>query len=124
MQQVTSTPEASAHVDDRAWAEYLRVLPLHGCLCDCGERTADALEGRFAPRWSFHFGLVLMGWGIFNLVEGIVDHHLLGVHHVRDDVGSPMAWDIGFLVFGGLLVLVGWLMHKRGVAAMSTTRRR
>ena len=46
-------------------------------------------EGRFAPSWSFHFGLVLAGWGIFNLLEGIVDHHLLGVHHVRDDAGSP-----------------------------------
>ena len=51
-------------------------------------------EGRLAPNWSFHFGLVLAGWGIFNLVEGIVDHHLLGVHHVRDDVGrrSPGTW--------------------------------
>jgi len=46
-------------------------------------------EGRLAPNWSFHFGLVLAGWGIFNLVEGTVDHHLLEVHHVRDDVGAP-----------------------------------
>lgn len=82
-------------------------------------RTDDGCPRRpLRPELVLHFGLVLMGWGIFNLVEGIVDHHLLGVHHVRDDVGSPMAWDIGFLVFGGLLVLVGWLMHKRGVAAM------
>ncbi len=64
-------------------------------------------EGRFAPSWSFHFGLVLTGWGIFNPVEGIVDHHLLGVHHVRDDIGSPLAWDLGFLVFGALLSWAG-----------------
>ena len=75
-------------------------------------------QGRLAPSWSFHVGLVLAGWGIFNLVEGIVDHHLLGVHHVRDDVGSPLSWDLGFLAFGALLVVVGWLLHRHGVAVM------
>ena len=75
-------------------------------------------EGRTAPSWSFHFGLILTGWGIFNLVEGIVDHQILGVHHVRDDLGSPLSWDIGFLVFGAVLVIGGWMMHKRGVASM------
>ena len=76
-------------------------------------------EGRLAPSWSFHFGLVLAGWGIFNLVEGLVDHHLLGVHHVRDDVGAPLAWDIAFLVFGALLVVGGWLLHQRGLHSMA-----
>lgn len=76
-------------------------------------------EGRWAPSWSFQLGLVLAGWGIFNLVEGIVDHHLLGVHHVRDDVGSPLSWDIGFLVFSALLVFGGWLLHRRGLRVMA-----
>jgi len=75
-------------------------------------------EGRLAPSWSFHFGLVLVGWGIFNVVEGLVDHQILGVHHVRDDLGAPLSWDMGFLVFGLLLVTGGWLLHKRGVSAM------
>ena len=75
-------------------------------------------RGRLAPSWSFHAGLVLAGWGIFNLVEGVVDHHLLGVHHVRDDVGSPLSWDLGFLAFGALLVLGGWLLYRHGVAVM------
>ena len=54
-------------------------------------------QGRLAPNWSFHFGLVLTGWGIFNVVEGLIDHQILGVHHVRDDLGGPLSWDIGFL---------------------------
>ncbi|MDQ3208027.1 MAG: DUF2243 domain-containing protein, partial [Gemmatimonadota bacterium] len=29
-------------------------------------------------------GQLLLGWGLFNLIEGIIDHHLLGLHHVRD----------------------------------------
>jgi uncharacterized membrane protein len=54
-------------------------------------------QGRLAPSWSFHFGLVLMGWGIFNVVEGLIDHQILGIHHVRDDLGAPLSWDFGFL---------------------------
>jgi len=73
-------------------------------------------SGRLAPSWSFHVGPVLAGWGIFNLVEGVVDHHLLGVHHVRDDLGAPLSWDIGFLVLGALLLVGGWLLHRCGLA--------
>ncbi|WP_229398458.1 DUF2243 domain-containing protein [Micromonospora okii] len=59
------------------------------------------------------WGWALVGWGLFNLVEGIVDHHLLGIHHVR---GGPhqLWWDLGFLAFGVVLVAVGWLVQRRG----------
>jgi uncharacterized membrane protein len=50
------------------------------------------------------FGWLLVGWGAFNLVEGVVDHHLLGVHHVRDDVADPLPWDLAFLGVSALLV--------------------
>jgi uncharacterized membrane protein len=29
---------------------------------------------------------MLIGFGLFNLVEGIIDHHLLGIHHVNETV--------------------------------------
>lgn len=74
-------------------------------------------SGRLAPSWSFHVGLLLVGWGIFNVVEGVVDHHLLGIHHVRDDLGGPASWDVGFLVFSVLLIVAGLALHRRGVAA-------
>jgi uncharacterized membrane protein len=75
-------------------------------------------QGRLAPSYSFHFGLVLAGWGIFNLVEGLVDHQLLGVHHVRDDLGAPLSWDLGFLASGVLLVAGGLLLHRHGVGQL------
>jgi uncharacterized membrane protein len=75
-------------------------------------------QGRLAPSYSFHFGLVLAGWGIFNLVEGLIDHQLLGVHHVRDDLGAPLSWDLGFLASGVLLVAGGLLLHRRGARAL------
>lgn len=56
--------------------------------------------------------LLLLGWGSFNLVEGVVDHHLLRIHHVRDDVPDPLWWDVGFLAFGALLVGVGWALRR------------
>jgi uncharacterized membrane protein len=49
-------------------------------------------QGRLAPNWSFHFGLVLTGWGIFNVVEGLIDHQIFGVHH---SAGRP--WWAAFL---------------------------
>jgi uncharacterized membrane protein len=75
-------------------------------------------SGRLAPNWRFHFGLVIAGWGIFNVVEGVIDHHILQVHHVRDDLGGPIEWDIGFLVFGVLLIVGGWLLHRAGARAL------
>jgi uncharacterized membrane protein len=75
-------------------------------------------QGRVSPNLPFHLGLLLAGWGVFNLVEGVIDHHLLHVHHVRDDLGGPLSWDLGFLAFGAALVVGGWLLHRRGAERM------
>jgi uncharacterized membrane protein len=75
-------------------------------------------QGRLAPNWKFHLGGVLVGWGLFNFVEGLVDHQLLGVRHLRDDLGGPLSWDIGFLVFGVALMVGGWLLQRVGERAL------
>jgi uncharacterized membrane protein len=59
------------------------------------------------------WGWILVGWGAFNLVEGVIDHHILGIHHVRSG-DLQTAWDIAFLVFGALLVAGGWLLQRSG----------
>jgi uncharacterized membrane protein len=71
-------------------------------------------RGELAPPWRTYFGGMLIGWGAFNLIEGLIDHHLLGVHHVRDDIGAPLGWDLGFLTFGLLLVIAGWTLVQSG----------
>jgi uncharacterized membrane protein len=64
-------------------------------------------RGELAPPWRFHVGLALAGWGAFNLVEGLIDHHILGIHHVRDDLGGPLGWDLAFLASGVVLLAAG-----------------
>jgi uncharacterized membrane protein len=76
-------------------------------------------QGRLAPSWTLHLGGVVAGWGMFNVVEGLVDHQLLGIHHVRDDLGGPLGWDLGFLAFGLALVLAGLLMQRRGEQSLA-----
>jgi hypothetical protein len=34
---------------------------------------------------------LLAGWGAFNVVEGVIDHQMLGIHHVRDDLSRRAA---------------------------------
>ena len=58
-------------------------------------------------------GSLSLGWGAFNVVEGLIDHHLLGIHHVHPGAGQ-LAWDVGFLLFGALLVAVGWGLVRAG----------
>jgi uncharacterized membrane protein len=71
-------------------------------------------RGELAPPWRAHVGLLLAGWGAFNLVEGVVDHQILGIHHVRDDLGAPVGWDIGFLVLGAGLLGAGLALARSG----------
>jgi uncharacterized membrane protein len=56
------------------------------------------------------FGSMLLGWGLFNLVEGVIDHHVLQIHHVYERAGGVSVWDWLFLASGVLLVVVGSMM--------------
>lgn len=81
-----------------------------------------ARRARGLPGVTWLVGWMLVGWGGFNFVEGLVDHHLLGIHHVRG-YGPDAAWDYGFLLSGPVLMLAGWLT-ARGEAAERAPRRR
>ena len=82
-------------------------------------------------RWSGKMlaGTLLLGFGIFNLVEGLVNHQLLGIHHVNETVPQQqwIYWDMGFLAWGAVMVVAGWMLWragKRGTAATATVTRR
>jgi uncharacterized membrane protein len=68
-------------------------------------------------------GGMLIGWGIFNVVEGLVSHHLLTIHHVREGVDGEWAYDVGFLAFGVALIVCGRLLtHYEWRAAADRSR--
>jgi len=52
-------------------------------------------------------GALFVGWGLFNFVEGVVDHHLLNLHHVYEPMGVSI-FDYLFLLSGVVFVLYGW----------------
>jgi uncharacterized membrane protein len=60
-------------------------------------------------------GALFVGWGLFNLVEGIIDHHILGIHHVVERLGVS-AFDYAFLL-SGVVMIVGGTMAIRSARA-------
>jgi uncharacterized membrane protein len=58
-------------------------------------------------------GSLALGWGLFNLVEGLIDHHLLHIHHVTE-TDNHLVWDLSLLASGVLLIAVGWIMISAG----------
>lgn len=51
-------------------------------------------------------GSLLLGWGLFNLVEGVIDHEVLGIHHVVEGP-NHLVYDLAFLGSGALLTALG-----------------
>jgi uncharacterized membrane protein len=59
-------------------------------------------------------GLLLLGWGIFNLIEGVIDHEILGIHRVNETVSQPdrLYWDGAFLLWGAAMLVAGWVLVR------------
>lgn len=65
-------------------------------------------------------GGMILGWGIFNLVEGIIDHHVLQLHHVIERMGLSIA-DYAFLLSGVIFILIGGALIRIARADTPTT---
>ena len=69
-------------------------------------------------RWSNRLlaGSLLLGFGLFNLAEGLVNHEILGLHHVNETVPRSewIYWDMGFLLWGAVMTGAGWLLLRAG----------
>lgn len=76
-----------------------------------------ALRGRSVWSARVLLGGMLMGWGTFNLVEGVIDHHVLHVHHVVERMGGVSVYDWLFLASGAVLAGIGWLVVRPVITA-------
>jgi uncharacterized membrane protein len=59
-----------------------------------------------------------IGWGLFNVVEGVIDHQLLGIHHVHPGQ-NELAWDLGFLALSAIMLIAGALVVRSDRPARS-----
>jgi uncharacterized membrane protein len=79
-------------------------------------------RGGFAPRATPMFiGSLSLGWGMFNFVEGLIDHQIIGIHHVHPGE-NQLPWDIGFLVSGLVFLALGYGLIRKGRAMVGPAR--
>ena len=64
-------------------------------------------------------GSIFLGWGLFNLIEGILDHHILHLHHVVERLGVSV-FDYLFLLSGLVMIVGGWLTIKGSTRARAS----
>ncbi|HWO17505.1 MAG TPA: DUF2243 domain-containing protein [Kofleriaceae bacterium] len=77
-----------------------------GLLFRAGRRSDAVWSGRLFA------GSLLGGWGLFNAVEGTIDHFVLGLHHVHPGEGQ-LAWDVGFVAIAGAgFMLLGYALAR------------
>src|SRR5690606_3198755 len=75
-------------------------------------RTTQRASGKLSTR--FLLGSMALGWGLFNLIEGVIDHHILQVHHVveRTTGTRQLIWDLVFLASGVALIGFGTYLRR------------
>lgn len=64
--------------------------------------------------WAW-WGRWWIGFGAWHGVDAVLSHWVLGLHRIRMDSPTPLAWDLAWLALFGLLPLCAgwWLQRKR-----------
>jgi uncharacterized membrane protein len=72
------------------------------------------------------FGSLILGWGVFNLTEGIINHQLLAIHHVVERATglAQVFWDLVFLASGVLFITIGLTLIKGDHRRLSALTKR
>lgn len=95
-----STPDIGLLSDGLLQAVYL-VLLIGGFFLLADIRRDRALAAGSA------WGAFVVGLGIFQLFDGIVDHKVLRLHQVREGVDDNVLYDLAWNLGGVALLLVG-----------------
>jgi uncharacterized membrane protein len=88
-----------------AWAATLAGIVL---LFQAGRFVHHVWSGRVLA------GGLIAGWGLFNLGDGLIAQQLLGLHRVYPGA-QRLAWDLAFLLVGGLGPIAAGGLMIRGV---------
>jgi uncharacterized membrane protein len=68
-------------------------------------------------------GLLLIGWGVFNIADSLIDHFLLGIHHINMTAPREqwLWWDLAFLAWGVAMLAVGWRLWRGAAGTRRAT---
>ncbi len=67
---------------------------------------------RAAVRWSRWVGAVVAGVGLFQLLDGVVNHKLLGIHQIRYGV-DLLPYDVVWIGSAAVLLVAGLVVLRR-----------
>lgn len=84
------------------------VMLLYGQLADTRRRGFRVLIGG-----------MLIGFGVFNVVDEIVFHVTLNLHHIRPGP-DVVLYDLAFTAWGVAMIAMGWWLLTRDRAAEAT----
>ncbi len=79
-------------------------------------RIASAGEGRTMAAG------ILLGMGGFNLYDGTVQHKVLQLHPVRENVENSLPYDLAFNAVAVSLLVIGWLLWRNIAPGASAER--
>jgi uncharacterized membrane protein len=64
---------------------------------------------------------VLLGFGVWNIIDVVLFHWVLVIHRIRVDSAYPLFWDIGWLVlFGPPFLFAAQAMRRRAAAVVGS----
>lgn len=70
-------------------------------------------RGLLPGRPAVFAGLVLLGWGAFNVFDGVVFHLVFQVHNAREASGTAF-WNAAWIVWGAAFMGLGWMLAGFG----------
>jgi uncharacterized membrane protein len=69
--------------------------------------AAEAGAGRVLAGWAW------LGFGVWHLLDVVLNHWILAMHRARIGVENPLAWDMIFVALGIAGLAIGWLVLRR-----------
>jgi uncharacterized membrane protein len=75
-------------------------------------RYRAALASPGSGNWVAGSGL--LGFGAWHLLDAVVSHWVLGLHHIREGSTDWLFWDLVFFALGLVTALAGFALLRRG----------
>lgn len=57
---------------------------------------------------------LFIGFGVWHLTDALLNHWILGLHHIKEGSPNWLVWDLTFFVLGVVCICVGVLLRRSG----------